>query len=64
MGKFKYEIYDYSKIGIYKPKKVQTTINIALSEAAERELTAILSEQIAREIDRNIAEFLNSYSNG
>lgn len=64
MGKFKYEVYDYSKIGIYKPKKFQATINIALSEVAERELTAILSEQIAREIDRNIAEFLNAYSNG
>ena len=64
MGKFKYEVYDYSKIGICKPKKFQTTVNIALSEVAERELAAFLSEQIAREIDRSIVEFLNVYSNG
>lgn len=63
MGKFKYEVYDYSKIEICKPKKFQATVNIALSEVGEREFTAILSEQIAREIDRNIEEFLNVYYN-
>ncbi len=59
MGKFKYEVYDYSKIEICKPKKFQATVTVALSDAAERELTAIFSEQIAREIDRSILTSLN-----
>jgi len=74
MGKFKYEVYDYSKIEICKPKKLQATVNIALSDS-EREFTAIISEQIAREIDRliltslnlslnsNEEDFLNAYYN-
>jgi hypothetical protein len=62
MGKFKYEVYDYSKVGIYEPKKWQSTWTVALSNdiniytnaTAERTLTATLSTQIAQEIDRSI----------
>lgn len=62
MGKFKYEVYDYSKIDICKPKtyeiKWTTTllndINAYTNAAAESTLTATLSTQIAQEIDRSI----------
>ena len=60
MGKFKYEVYDYSKIEICKPKKFQATVTVALSDVAERELTAILSQQVAAEIDRQILEYLRN----
>jgi hypothetical protein len=60
MGKFKYESYDYSVIGINKTLKAtwsKTTlgdIRAFHNIDAERELTAILSEQIAAEVDREI----------
>ena len=62
MEKFKYEVYDYSKVGIYEPKKWQSTRTVALSNdiniytnaTTERTLTATLSTQIAQEIDRSI----------
>ena len=67
MGKFKYESYDYSVIGINKTLKAtwsKTTfddIRAFHNIDAERELTAILSVQIAAEIDRAI---LQSFSRG
>lgn len=68
MGKFKYEKYDYAKIGIGIFKSLKTTWSLDLARDiqafhnvdAERELTAILSEQIAAEIDRQISEYLLS----
>ena len=63
MKKYKYEKYDYTKIGIdyFNILAADFSSNlIAVSNAvAERELTAILSEQIAAEIDRQILEYLN-----
>ena len=66
MGKFKYEKYDYTKIGIGILKSLKTTWSVDLARDiqafhnvdAERELTAILSEQMAAEIDRQILEYL------
>lgn len=66
MGKFKYEKYDYTKIGIGILKSLKTTWSVELVRDvsafhnidAERELTAILSEQMAAEIDRQILEYL------
>lgn len=66
MGKFKYEKYDYTKIGIEIFKSLKATWPVDLARDiqafhnvdAERELTAILSEQIAAEIDRQILEYL------
>ena len=66
MGKFKYEKYDYTKIGIGIFKSLKTTWSVDLARDiqafhnvdAEMELTAILSEQIAAEIDRQILEYL------
>jgi len=62
MVKFKYEKYDYTKIGIGYFNILATDFSsnlIAVSNAvAERELTAILSEQVAAEIDRQILEYL------
>ncbi len=66
MKKFKYEIYDYSKVDICKPKwsssvwtvQLSNSINTYTNIAAERELTATLSTQITQEIDRNILEYL------
>lgn len=66
MGKFKYEKYDYTKIGIGVFKSLKTTWSVDLARDvqafhnidAERELTAILSEQIVAEIDRQILEYL------
>lgn len=68
MGKFKYEKYDYSKVGICETKKwssvytVETLsdINAFNNTAAEAELTRILRDQIAAEIDRNIATMLTT----
>ena len=62
MGKFKYEVYDYSKVGICKPKKLNPTWSVTLANdireytntAVENTLTATLSTQIAQEIDRSI----------
>lgn len=67
MEKYKYESYDYSVIGINKTLKAtwsKTTfddIRVFHNIDAERELTAILSEQIAAEVDRSI---LQSFSRG
>lgn len=62
MGKFKYEKYDYSKVGICETKKwpsvytVETLsdINAFHNNSAEAELTRILSEQIANQVNMNI----------
>ena len=62
MEKFKYEKYDYTKIGIGVFKRFKSTwtvdlskeINFYFNNDAERELTAIFSKQIAEEIDREI----------
>jgi hypothetical protein len=70
MGKFKYQIYDYSKVDICKPKtyeiKWTTTllndINAYTNAAAESTLTATLSTQIAQEIDRSILASLGTFS--
>ena len=67
MGKFKYEKYDYTKIGIGIFKRLKSTWTVDLARDvqafhnidAERELTAILSEQIAAEVDRAIAQMLS-----
>jgi len=67
MEKYKYESYDYSVIGINKTLKAtwsKTTlddIRAFHNIDAERELTAILSEQIVEEVDRAI---LQSFSRG
>ena len=58
MGKFKYEVYDYSNVEICKPKNLSATYTASVT-TVERELTAILSEQIARDIDRSILASLN-----
>ena len=66
MGKFKYEKYDYTKIGIGIFKRLKATWHVDLARDiqafhnvdAEMELTAILSEQLAAEIDRQILEYL------
>lgn len=66
MGKFKYEKYDYTKIGIGIFKSLKTTWNVDLARDiqafhnvdAEMELTAFLSQEIAAEIDRQILEYL------
>ncbi len=61
MEKYKYESYDYSVIGINKTLKAAWSPELARDVSAfhnidaERELTAILSEQIAAEVDRAIA---------
>lgn len=58
--KYKFESYDYSVIGINKvfkatwSTKTLSDIRAFHNIAAERELTAVLSEQIAREVDRSI----------
>ena len=66
MKKYKYESYKYDFLGLPKYLKVEWTpeiardINAYFNTEAERELTALLSEQIAREIDREIAEYLKN----
>lgn len=66
MKTYKYEKYNYDFLGIPKYLKVEWTpeiardINAYFNTEAERELTSILSEQIAAEIDRQILEFLKS----
>ena len=66
MKKYKYESYKYDFLGLPKYLKVEWTpeiardINAYFNTEAERELTSILSEQIAAEIDRQILEFLKS----
>ena len=65
MEKYKYESYDYSVIGINKTLKATWSPELARDVSAfhnidaERELTAILSEQIAAEVDRAIAQMLS-----
>ena len=64
MKKYKYEKYDYSVIGIKKILSATWSLDLAQDIGAfhnidaERELTAILSEHIAAEIDRQILEYL------
>ena len=68
MGKFKYEKYDYSKVGICEANKwssvytVETLsdINAYNNIAAETELTRMLRDQIAAEIDRSILTALST----
>ena len=68
MGKFKYEKYDYTKIGIGVFKRLKTTWSVDLARDvqafhnidAEAELTAILSQQIAAEIDRRFLEMIEN----
>lgn len=68
MGKFKYEKYDYTKIGIGVFKSLKSTWDVNLvydfnyytNIGTERELTAILSQQVAAEIDRQILEYLRN----
>ena len=68
MAKFKYEKYDYTKIGIGVFKSLKSTwtvdlskeVNFYFNNEAERELTAILSRQIAEEIDRGILASLST----
>lgn len=60
MKTYKYEKYNYDFLGIPKYLKVEWTpeiardINAYFNTEAERELTTLLSEQIAAEIDREI----------
>lgn len=73
--KYKYESYDYSIIGITKYLKATCSpttlgdIRAFHNIDAERELTAILSEQISRgpinipTYISNREEFLNAYNN-
>ncbi len=51
MGKFKYEKYDYSKVGICETKKWSSVYTV---ETLEAELTRILSEQTANQVNMNI----------
>lgn len=68
MGKFKFERYDYTKIGIGIFKSLKTSwsvelakdINVFNNVNMEDELAAILSEQIAAEIDRSILNLLRN----
>ena len=66
MKTYKYEKYNYDFLGIPKYLKIEWTpemnrdIQAHFNTEAERELTALLSEQIAAEIDRQILEFLKS----
>ena len=71
MGNYKYESYDYTKIGIgiaftkYLNVSLSQDVSVFHNIAAEAELTAILSQQIAAEIDREILENLRlSFNNG
>lgn len=70
MKKYKYEKYDYSSIGIYKSLSATWSLDLAQdidafnNIDAERELTAILSENIAAEIDRMILTSLSTYIHG
>ena len=63
--KYKFESYDYSVIGINKylkavySKSTLGDIRAFSNIAAERELTAILSEQIAREVDRALLQMVH-----
>ena len=63
MGKFKYEKYDYKKIGIGVFESFNSTWSVDLSRYfnynVERELTAILSQKITEEIDKRIIEYLS-----
>ena len=62
MGKYKYEKYNYAKIGIGVFKSLKETLHVDIQAfnniAAERVLTATLSQQIVAEIDRQILEYL------
>ena len=68
MGKFKYEKYDYTKIGIGIFKRLKSTWAVDLARDvqafhnidAEAELTALLSQEIAAEIDRQILEMMRN----
>ena len=63
--KYKFESYDYSVIGINKylkavySKSTLGDIRAFSNIAAERELTAILSEQIEREVDRALLQMVH-----
>jgi hypothetical protein len=63
--KYKFESYDYSVIGINKylkavySKSTLEDIRAFSNIAAEREFTAILSEQIAREVDRELLQLVH-----
>ena len=63
--KYKFESYDYSVIGINKylkavySKSTLEDIRTFSNIAAEREFTAILSEQIAREVDRALLQMVH-----
>lgn len=64
MKKYKYESYKYDFLGIPKYLKIEWNPEIVKDISAfhnidaERELTALFSEQIAREVDRQILEQL------
>lgn len=64
MKTYKYEKYNYDFLGIPKYLKIEWTpemnrdIQAYLNIDVERELTSILSERIAAEIDREILEQL------
>lgn len=64
MKTYKYEKYNYDFLGLPKYLKVEWTpemnrdIQAYLNIDVERELTSILSERIAAEIDREILEQL------
>jgi ASC-1-like (ASCH) protein len=66
MKKYKYEKYDYSIIGIKKILSATWSLDLARdidafhNIDAEKELTAILSEHIAAEIDRRILASLST----
>lgn len=63
--KYKFESYDYSVIGLNKylkavySKSTLEDIRAFSNIAAEREFTAILSEQIAREVDRALLQMVH-----
>ena len=64
MKTYKYEKYNYDFLGIPKYLKIEWKPEIVKDISAfhnidaERELTALFSEQIAREVDRQILEQL------
>ena len=68
MRKFKYEKYDYTKVGIGVFKRLKSTWTVDLVRDvqafhninAEMELTALLSQEIAAEIDRQILEMMRN----
>ena len=67
MGKYSYKKYDYEFLPCCKKTYITCNlgdISIFENNAAESELVALLSEQISRQIDREILEHLRNYQDG